>query len=299
MSYRFIFFLFFSLVGVTQQLAAEENADQYQGIFVVANVQFTLCHELTHALIAILDVPVLGREEDAADQISAICFLHPTDENLRDPKALEKLVAVADAWRLEWELDKDSGGTAYWDEHALDIQRYYQVLCVLYGSDPERFEDLPDKLELPWQRAWSCADYEYDRIAKATQWLLETYGVRDDASTSRRTGKVGVLYEEPGENKRRAHKMLEKAALFEHKANLMNSLFNLPHDIAIVGADCLGDTTAYWNEDRREVVFCYELVERFVLLADLRQCILGRSFSLANRRPMESARIQKCLIDVL
>lgn len=78
----------------------------------------------------------------------------------------------------------------------------------------------------------------------------------------------------------------------------LNSLFNLPHDIAIVGADCLGDTTAYWNEDRHEVVFCYDLVERFVFLSDIRQCVLGRHLGLADRQPMESARIQKCLSEV-
>ncbi|MGI9294176.1 MAG: DUF4344 domain-containing metallopeptidase [Pseudomonadales bacterium] len=298
MSRRFVCIIFFSLLGATQQLAAHEKVDELQDLFLIANAQFTLCHELTHVLISTFDLPVLGREEDAADQISTLCFLHPTDKNGRDPQAVEKLVAVADAWRLEWELDKDSGGTAYWDEHALDIQRYYHVLCVLYGSDPQRFEKLPDQLELPWQRAWSCADYEYDRVVKAGQWLLETYGVTDDLSTGRRTGKVKVVYKIPGEAKQRAHRMLKASTLFERKADLMNSMFDLPHDITIVGADCLGDQTAYWNQELREVVFCYDLVERFILLAKLRRCILGRRVGPANRRPMDPVRVRKCLIDV-
>ncbi len=287
-----------ALLGVAQQTAAAGESDKHQDLFVTANVQFTLCHELTHALIYAFDVPVLGREEDAADQISAICFLHPTHENRRDPQAVEKLVAVADAWRLEWELDKDSGDTAYWDEHALDIQRYYYVVCVLYGSDPLRFENLPDQLGLPWQRAWSCADYEYEQIVKAGKWLLETYGVARDPATNPRAGKVRVVYAIPGENKQRAYSILKASALFERKAELMNATFDLPYDIAIVATDCLGEATAYWRQDRREVVFCYDLVERFDLLAKLRRCILGSHTGPANRRPMDPARIRQCLAGI-
>jgi len=297
-SHLFVCALFLVLLGATRQAAGNEKADTHRDLFVIANIQFTLCHELTHALISTFDVPVLGREEDAADQIAAICFLHPTDKDRRDPQAVEKLIAVADAWRLEWELDKDSGGTAYWDEHALDIQRYYQILCVLYGSDPQRFESLPDQIELPWQRAWSCADYEYDRAARAGEWLLETYGVRDDPSLDRGTGEVEVVYDEPEGNKRQAYGALRASAVFESKAALMNSLFDLPHNITIAGTDCLGDMTASWNQGKREIVFCYDLVERFVFLARLRQCVLEPHIGLADRRAMDPKRIQVCLADM-
>ena len=280
---------------LAQLTAAQDNASQHQDLFVTANVQFTLCHELTHALISTFDIPVLGQEEAAADQISTLCVLYPESTDHRDPQATEKLVAVADAWRLEWELDKESGGAAYWDEHALDIQRYYNVLCMLYGSDTERFEDLPDKLDLPWQRAWTCADHEYDRTVKAGQWLLETFGLPGDGTASRRGNQVRVIYDDPPESKRRAHEVLIESAVFEHKSLLMNSIFDLPDSITIVATDCLGDATAYWTENRREVVFCYDLVERFIHLAEIRQCILGRHVAFGDRQPMEPDKIALCL----
>ena len=37
--------------------------------FVTANAEFTLLHEMGHLLISELKLPVLGREEDAADQL--------------------------------------------------------------------------------------------------------------------------------------------------------------------------------------------------------------------------------------
>ena len=184
-----------------------------------------------------------------------------------------------------------------WDEHALDIQRYYNVLCMLYGSDPERFEALPNQIELPWQRAWTCADHEYDRSVRAGQWLLETFGVVDDQTANQTGGLVIVVYDDPTESKQRAHKVLTESAVFEHKSELMNSMFDLPNDITIVATDCLGDVTAYWAGDRREVVFCYDLVERFIRLAEIRQCIRGRHVAFGDREPMDPDKIGRCLID--
>lgn len=285
------------MLAATQLSVAADDAGPYQGLFVTANVQFTLCHELAHALIATFDIPVLGPEEAAADQIATLCVLYPETTTHQDPQAIEKLVAVADAWRLEWEMDKESGGTAYWDEHALDIQRYYNVLCMLYGSDPEKYEGLPDQVDFPWQRAWSCADHEYDRAVRAGQWLLETFGVPDEQMAVRKGGLVSVVYDNPPESKQRAHNLLVESAVFEHKSKLMNSMFDLPDDIAIIATDCLGDATAYWTEDVREVVFCYDLVERFVRLAEIRQCILGRHVALGDRKPMDPDKIGRCLIN--
>src|SRR4051794_18088900 len=44
--------------------------------FVAGNALFTLSHELGHAVIATFDLPVLGREEDAADSFATLALLH-------------------------------------------------------------------------------------------------------------------------------------------------------------------------------------------------------------------------------
>jgi hypothetical protein len=122
MPHRVVCSVFFSLIGLTQTLTADEKADAHQDLFVIANVQFTLCHELTHALISTSDVPVLGREEDAADQVAAICFLHPTDKELRDPQAVEKLVAVADK-AVEAFLRRNAAGRRAAEPPGLHLSR--------------------------------------------------------------------------------------------------------------------------------------------------------------------------------
>src|SRR5947209_7982502 len=43
--------------------------------FVTGNVLFVLAHETAHALISVFEIPVIGREEDAADALAAIVAL--------------------------------------------------------------------------------------------------------------------------------------------------------------------------------------------------------------------------------
>ena len=56
--------------------------------------------------------------------------------------------------------------------------------------------------------------------------------------------------------------------------------------------------TAYWNQRRGEIVFCYDLVERFVRLAELRECVVGDAIALQDRQPMDSQQIDKCVADL-
>ena len=52
--------------------------------FAIGNVLFVLLHETGHALISDLEIPVLGREEDAADQLATVMALKMA-EFLRRP----------------------------------------------------------------------------------------------------------------------------------------------------------------------------------------------------------------------
>ena len=44
-------------------------------------------------------------------------------------------------------------------------------------------------------------------------------------------------------------------------------------DVQIVFMSCLGQETAFWRSDRKEIVFCYELLERFERLYRARACL--------------------------
>jgi hypothetical protein len=123
-------------------------------------------HESAHALIDILHVPVTGREEDAADQFSTLVLLG-------QPEGARKVMQVAHTYKV---LSQDSlrEPPAYWDEHSLDAQRYYDTLCMVYGRDPKQNAKLMNNDRLPDERAEIC-EKDYQRIETAWKTLLKPY----------------------------------------------------------------------------------------------------------------------------
>jgi hypothetical protein len=63
---------------------------------------------------------------------------------------------------------------AFWDEHSLDAQRMYHILCMIYGSNPEAYASLVNPDVLPEQRAKRCP-YEYQQRARNWDRLLNDH----------------------------------------------------------------------------------------------------------------------------
>ncbi|MFO1148280.1 MAG: DUF4344 domain-containing metallopeptidase [Alsobacter sp.] len=124
---------------------------------VGAFVQVTL-HELGHAVIHMLKVPVFGREEDAADQIAAFLMLQFGREN-----AKRTLSGAAYFWGALIEQSSFTTQTAFSDVHGTEAQRFYNHLCIAYGGDPEDFQIYVDRGILPAYRARQCSA-EYNQI---------------------------------------------------------------------------------------------------------------------------------------
>jgi hypothetical protein len=132
---------------------------------VVGGTVSVILHELGHALFQIQDIPLLGKEEDAADQIAALIMLQ------FGPKvALTTIKGTFNAWHhMNAErLASQKGEIKFFqeaDEHSLDIQRAFNFLCIAYGKDQATFQELVDQF-LPRARRDNCAD-EYKQAALA------------------------------------------------------------------------------------------------------------------------------------
>jgi hypothetical protein len=127
-------------------------------------------HEVAHALIDGLDLPITGREEDVADQFSTLMLINglPDGEEMAmDGARSFKSLAV-----LEKDLEKD-----YSDPHSLDEQRFYNTICLVYGHRPEQYEYLIRNGSLPRERAFECEE-DYARVNKSWQTLLAPHLVR-------------------------------------------------------------------------------------------------------------------------
>lgn len=132
-------------------------------------IYFTVYHELGHALVDLWDIPITGREEDAVDQLAAFLLTDGSPEN--------ESVAIdgANSFLLQ---DERSGGEiqedALSDEHSLDPQRFYNIICWVYGHDPKEYAYLVRDGTLPKERAGVCRD-EYARLYRSWSRLLAPY----------------------------------------------------------------------------------------------------------------------------
>jgi hypothetical protein len=53
------------------------------------------------------------------------------------------LIEAAEGWFMADRRDQKMGDkVAYYDEHGLNQQRAYQIVCLMVGSDDEEFKDL-------------------------------------------------------------------------------------------------------------------------------------------------------------
>jgi hypothetical protein len=129
----------------------------------------TCLHEFAHALFDMLRVPVLGREEDAADQVSAYIMLH-----LGKAEARRLIGGTAYAYKTEAAANGAPTFNQFANEHGTPAQRFFNLLCIAYGADAQLFGDVVEKGFLPKDRAESCDD-EYQQVTFAYQKLIGPY----------------------------------------------------------------------------------------------------------------------------
>jgi hypothetical protein len=126
----------------------------------------TVLHEFAHALFDYLDIPILGREEDAADQVSAFIYLQ-----LGKTEARRLIMGTVYTYMLEVEDTDPPSIAEFADEHSTSEQRRFNLLCMAYGADSELFEDVAAWGGMPEERADICEE-EFELIAHAYQTLI-------------------------------------------------------------------------------------------------------------------------------
>ena len=128
----------------------------------------TIFHELAHALIFQFDLPVLGKEEDAADGLASILLIEYLEEGQ------EVVITAADLFDLESQDIDEFQEQDFWDEHSLDVQRYYSAMCHVYGSAPKKYRHIKQEQKFPAEKAENCVD-DYNLLVSSWFTILEPY----------------------------------------------------------------------------------------------------------------------------
>lgn len=241
----------------THRPEAESQTDAVE--FVVGNVEYLLVHEIAHLLISEKSIPVIGPVENAADYIATMALIReePLDPTHGD-RAERFLLATASAFSAAWEAGTVRGAAIpYWGEHALSIQRYYQIGCLLYGSDPASFARVPHAFGFSDERARSCVA-EYARASAAIDWVIETYGRRPGDGPG---AASQIVYEKaPTVVSASVVQRLRSIELLERLVARLHERFTLDRPFRLVMRTC-GRPEAAWMPDRRELAICYELID--------------------------------------
>ncbi|HEX3875102.1 MAG TPA: DUF4344 domain-containing metallopeptidase [Solirubrobacteraceae bacterium] len=129
---------------------------------------FILLHELGHALISVYTLPVLGKEEDAADSIATV-FLTRLVTN-----GAEYAFDAARFFHALSARQRQLAPSDYWDAHSLDQQRAYSIVCWIAGSSAKSMHAVAKLGLLPRSRLDSCGS-EYQQTVQSWVTLLSPH----------------------------------------------------------------------------------------------------------------------------
>lgn len=152
MCYNLISQIAYDLLKVDKNLTEEEAIKNSLSASI-----FVFYHELGHALIDILEIPAVGKEEDTVDQFSVVILI-----NLGVKELSNRAILNAAEWF------KQNPDVPAWDEHAPNDVRFYNLRCLVYGSNPAEYPQLVEYLN---NRADRC-DEEFEKAEKSWYQLL-------------------------------------------------------------------------------------------------------------------------------
>jgi hypothetical protein len=221
--------------------------------FVSGNMLFVLYHELAHAAITQMGLPVLGRMEDAADTFATLRLIRVGSDFSR-----HVLANAAKGWFLADKRDQKTGDKVeFYDEHGLDQQRAYQIVCLMVGSDDEKFKDLAKETKLPEERQDTCAG-DYSNAAFSWDLVLKPYRRAPDQPET----KIDVVYGFAEGRAAVAQRVNRSIQLLETVAKHAAEDFVWPAPFSLEMQTC-GYPNARWDLQNHKLIMCYELAADF------------------------------------
>jgi hypothetical protein len=217
-----------------------DSLTQMQTDEIIGSVTTDFYHEMGHALIDILQIPILGAEEDAADSLSI--YLITTFWEDADAQA------IVSASLATWDaLYGPNAGEEpdYWDVHAPDGKRIATMSCLFYGVSPETRADFAEARGIPDERAESCPEEYLDLDASWAAYLdpLIEGG-----------GGSSIVFEDP-----EAETPITEAIRAE--VDYFNDILALPNELTVRVHSC-GEANAYYHGYDRSISICTELAQQ-------------------------------------
>ena len=151
-------------------------------------------HEVGHATFDILDVPIFGHAEDAADNFATYIMLQ-----FGEGQAHRLIAGAAWAWKAylgDYRRNPviPTRLSSFASDHGLPQERFYNLACLALGADRVGFADLASYL--PPTRAQRCG-FEYRILAHAFDKVITPHVDQDLAKRGLDTNWLQRLESEP------------------------------------------------------------------------------------------------------
>jgi hypothetical protein len=238
---------FMTLAAVVAALSGPVCADDAEDAFVEANLLGIFYHELGHAMIDLMQLPVFGQEEDAADVASILLI----DALFEPETALALAYDAAFGFAAEAMLREDEEyEIAWWDSHGPDEQRFYNTVCIFYGADPDLRDDFAEDMGLPEERADICIE-EFELAWDSWGPVIDELAESDGDPLVYWTDEDSFL-----------------ADLMASEVEELNQIFLWPEELEVVVEAC-GEANAFYDPLIPAVIMCAEFEPHLRRLYDL------------------------------
>lgn len=251
-----------SCLGLALALSAQtsrgETPQEAPNSVVQGFIRFMAYHEAGHLLmnqIQGINASTWPIEdiERYADEIAAI-LLVPDAE---DPDGVDEIVGAANGW-LKAGADYTSK-----DPHAPPRERAFNIICYVYGSDPDGFRDFEQYV----QPEWNCAEK-----FKATDDEVEEGFVNN---TDGKGIPIQLSYVAPTAEMRDAKDFLQQSGILEDLVTDIEFDFKLTRSTKLVAMNCKGQGDegtfhfdTFQNDDPSKnfdrIAICYELIDMWM-----------------------------------
>lgn len=234
-----------------QQDAATLTPEEFAAEFVINNSVYTLYHEIGHMLIGELSIPVLAKEEDAADNLATLLML-----SAETVEADNALIDAVDSYFLyeQENVGNPIEDAELYDVHSLDAQRAFQIACLAVGADPEIFTNLAQNSGLDEDKQESCA-FDFQQASDSWNLVLAPHlSLETPTADIKVTYGPTVAYEDFAAR-------LKSAEVLEVSAALLSD-YALPRPVHLQTLEC-GEANAFYDPEIGEINLCYELAETY------------------------------------
>lgn len=231
-----------------QDKAVAAALDPVRFAFVRQNLISTFYHEMAHALIDVMNLPVLGQEEDAADVFSMLMVqrLFPKGQAM----AINK--GAANGFSISAIKRRATGHEWDWaDEHGPDMQRYYNLVCLIFGADTKQRADFASEMALPEHRAKKCAA-EFAQAERSWGPIIgRIYQAKTNAPVRFRHSARTPL-------------QIQAAEIIAAEVRHFNGKYSLADGLRVVVKRCVrgGNTYAFYSPSRKKITLCTNYIDK-------------------------------------